>query len=73
MSKETITIATDSSTLEEERIESERYYRIEATERDLKRALEATKDEPGLSIADIAKNITKVFEPEEIDKLKQLL
>jgi len=67
MSHETNTI------LEEERIESERYYRIEKTERELKWALEATKDEPGLSIADIAKNIKKVFEPEEVEKLKQLL
>lgn len=52
---------------------ADRYYRIEATERDLKRALEATKDEPGLSIADIVKNIKKVFQQEEVLKIKELL
>ena len=59
--------------IEDERIESERYYKLEATERELKYALERTKDEPGLSIRDVAKVLVKVYEPEEIDKLKQLL
>ena len=52
---------------------ADRYYRIEATERELKRALEVTRDEPGLSLADVAKVLQKVYEPEEIGRLISFL
>lgn len=62
--------------IKEERIEADRCYWMWETERDLKWALEATRGEPGLSIADIAKNIKKVFKVEElkilINNLKEI-
>ena len=58
----------DTLTLEEKE-KTELYYKLESLEYDLRTALEETKNEPGLSIKDIANVIKKVFATEEVEVL----
>ncbi len=55
--------------LKEEKERADIYYKREQIERDLKRALQDSQEEPGLSLKDIAKVIKKVLKQEQIESL----
>ena len=51
---------------------AETYYKLEMIESDLKTALEATRNEPGLAIKDTARVISKVFKGDSMALVKEL-
>lgn len=59
--------------IEEAKIEAEKYYNMERITRELYSAIKATRDEPGMTLADVANVIKKILKPEEVERLINFL
>ena len=60
---------SETKTKKQRKKETELYYRLEALTGNLRDALDQSRLEPGLSLADISNTIKKVFDKAEIKAL----
>jgi hypothetical protein len=73
MEKENQTNEDSGWTMEKEKAKAETYYKLEEKERNLAHFIKATREEPVLSLSDVARVIRKNLAPEETKVLRDFL